>query len=124
MSDLQMRREVLLERCAQQRVELAQRLHQVRAGVPLWPRLGVAGGLAARAARHPLAWAALLGAAVFAGRTRRLLSLVLFARSALSMATRGATLLRVLSEWRARSSAPAAARERAARASEDPSARL
>ena len=124
MTDLQMRREVLLERCAQQRVELSQRLQQVRAGLPFGAQVGAAGGLAARAARHPLAWAALLAAAVFAGRTRRVLSLVLFARSAMSMATRAAVLLRVLSEWRARASAPRAAAARAAPAAEDPSARL
>ena len=55
MADLQARRRVLLARCAQQRVELAQRLAVLR---PHHTR--AAGAVAQYGARHPLAWMAVL----------------------------------------------------------------
>ena len=96
MTDLQARRRALLARSAQQRVELAQRLavlrpHQMRA----------AGAAAQYAARHPLAWIAVLAGLMLTRRTRQVLSLLMFARSAVTLATRAAQLLRLIGQARA-----------------------
>lgn len=96
MADLQARRRTLLARSAQQRVELAQRLavlrpHQTRA----------AGAVGQYAGRHPLAWIALLAGLMLTRRTRQVLSLLVFARSAVALVTRAALLLRLIGQARA-----------------------
>ena len=114
--DLELRREVLLERCAQQRVELAQQVAQLRATLPWWPRRALPGdGVVGRSARHPLAWLVLIGGLALFGRTRRMLSFLVLMRSAVSFTTRAAALLRVLADWRAsvQARAPAPASETA-----------
>ena len=101
MSDLQARRALLLERCAAQRLELSRHLTELRGSLPLagFTRGGAA--VAAAGARHPLAWLAVLGALLAFGRTRRVLSLFMLMRSALTFTTRAASLMKILSEWRA-----------------------
>jgi hypothetical protein len=96
MADLQARRQALLVRCSEQRLELAQRLavlrpHQTRA----------AGAAAQYAARHPLAWMAVLAGLMLTRRTREVLSLLVFIRSAVALVTRAAQLLRLIGHARA-----------------------
>ena len=96
MADLQARRRALLARSAQQRAELAQRLavlrpHQTRA-------TGPAGQYASR---HPLAWIAVLAGLMLTRRTREVLSLLVFIRSAVALVTRTAQLLRLIGHARA-----------------------
>jgi hypothetical protein len=96
MADLQARRRVLLARCAQQRVELAQRLAVLR---PHHTR--AAGAAAQYGARHPLAWMAVLAGLMLTRRTRQVLSLLVFLRSAVAFVTRAAALLRLIGQARA-----------------------
>lgn len=99
MADLQARRRALLARSAQQRVELAQRLAVLRS--PLTRAAGPAGAAAQYAARHPLAWMAVLAGLLLTKRTRDLLSLLVFIRSAVAFVTRAAQLLRLIGLARA-----------------------
>jgi hypothetical protein len=101
--DLQERRRALLARCAQQRVEFAERLAALRPQQPQAPT-GAAGRYAAH---HPLAWIAVLGAVMLMRRTREVLSLLVFIRSAVGLVTRAAQLLRLIGH--ARSSRPGGA---------------
>jgi hypothetical protein len=99
MADLQARRRALLARSAQQRVEIAQRLavlrpHQTRAGGP-------AGAVGQYASRHSLAWIAVLAGLMLTRRTREVLSLLVFIRSAVALVTRAAQLLRLIGHARA-----------------------
>ena len=71
MAELQARRQALLVRCAEQRLELAQRLAVLR---PYQTRAtGATGAATQYAARHPLAWIAVLGALMLTKRTREVL---------------------------------------------------
>ena len=92
MADLQERRRALLARCAQQRGEFAQRLAALRPQPPQAPT-GAAGQYAAR---HPLAWIAVLGAVMLMRRTREVVSLLVFIRSAVGLVGRAAQLLRLI----------------------------
>jgi len=96
MVDLQERRRALLARCAQQRVEFRERLAVLR---PQRPR--AAGAAGQHVARHPLAWIAVLGAVMLMRRTREVLSLLVFIRSAVGLVTRAAQLLRLIGHARA-----------------------
>lgn len=99
MAELQARRHALLARCAEQRVELAQRLAVLR---PYQTRAaGLTGAGAQYAARHPLAWIAVLGALMLMRRTRGVLSLLMFMRSAVPFITRTVLLLRLIGRARA-----------------------
>jgi hypothetical protein len=95
MAELQERRRALLARCAQQRAELRERLAALRGQQPR------AAGLAGAAARHPLAWIAVLGAVMLMRRTREVLSLLVFMRSAVGLVARAAQLLRLIGHARA-----------------------
>ena len=96
MADLQARRRALLARSAQQRVELAQRLAVLR------PHQRRAAGAAGQyASRHPLAWIAVLAGLMLTRRTREVLSLLVFIRSAVALVTRAAQLLRLIGHARA-----------------------
>ena len=116
MAELEARRRALLARCEAQRIDLAQRLAALRGE----PQHGAAGpgaytlGDAARRARHPLAWVAALAGLTALGRTRDVLTLLVWMRRALSIAARAAQVLGVISQLRARRSA--GARVRTARA--------
>jgi hypothetical protein len=99
MADLQERRRALLARCAQQRVEFTQRLAALRPQQPQAP--GPTGAAGRYAARHPLAWIAVLGAVMLMRRTREVLSLLVFIRSAVGLVARAAQLLRLIGHARA-----------------------
>lgn len=99
MAELQARRQALLVRCAEQRLELAERIAVLR---PYQTRAaGATGPGAQTAARHPLAWIAVLGALLLTKRTREVLSLLVFMRSAVAFITRAAQLLRLIGHARA-----------------------
>jgi hypothetical protein len=107
LAELEARRRTLLARCEAQRSELAQRMTQLhRASRPatLAAGGGGAGGIgdAVEPGRHPLAWIAALGALTLLGRTREVLKLLVWARAALTVASRAAQLLRMIRDLRAR----------------------
>ena len=102
LTELEARRRVLLARCEAQRVELAQRLASLHAPGSEGALLA---GNAGRAARHPLAWVAALAALTVLGRTRDVLALLAFVRTALTVASRAAQLLSFVADVRARRSA-------------------
>jgi hypothetical protein len=95
LKQLEARRRVLLGRCEEQREELAARLAQLSPAAVLHDsgltRLG-----------HPLAWAAALGAMLFFGRTRKVVTAVLWVREVLAFARRATQLVRLLTQARAR----------------------
>jgi hypothetical protein len=92
LKQLQERRRVLLERCDEQREELAARLAQL-SPTALLQGSGIAG------LRHPLAWAVLAALLLF-GRTRRALTAFLWVRSVLAFAKRATHLMRLLAQAR------------------------
>jgi hypothetical protein len=98
LQELEARRRALLERSAEQRGELAARLAELSPGAVL---RGPAGGAATGRLSHPLAWAAALAGMLLLGRTRELLTFILWIRSALALARRAAHLVRVLTQLRA-----------------------
>ena len=99
MAELQARRQALLVRCSEQRLELAQRIARFRPFETPAPGLTIGG--AQYAARHPLAWIAVLGALMLMKRTRDVLSLLVFMRSALPVITRAVQLLGLIGRARA-----------------------
>ncbi|HET7758229.1 MAG TPA: hypothetical protein VFK87_13315 [Steroidobacteraceae bacterium] len=106
LRELEARRRVLLERCQRQRAELAERVAGLRAGVFF-------GARALPRLRQPLAWAAALAGLMLLGRAREALTLVVWVRTALSLASRATQLLRTIAQLReSRAARPArAARE-------------
>lgn len=99
MAELQARKQALLVRCSEQRRELAQRVADLRPFQTRAPGFSIGG--AQYAARHPLAWIAVLGALMLMKRTRDVLSLLVFMRSALPVITRAVQLLRLIGPARA-----------------------
>jgi hypothetical protein len=103
MKQLEARRRALLKRCDEQRAELATRLAQLS---PASLLRGSADGSTAGRLRHPLAWAAALAGLLFLGRTREVLTFVLWIRSALALAGRAAQLVRLLTQPRSPGAEP------------------
>jgi hypothetical protein len=104
LAELEARRRTLLARCEAQRAELAQRvtqLHNRSRPATLAAGGGDIGGLA-QPGRHPLAWIAALSALMLLGRTREVLKVLVWARAALSVASRAAQVLRLIRDLRAR----------------------
>jgi hypothetical protein len=97
MAELQARRRALLALCEAQRSELSQRLAQLHGGAS-------ADGLSPRPQRHPLAWVAALAGLTVLGRTRDVLTVLVWIRAALSVATRAAQVLSLVSQIRTRRS--------------------
>jgi hypothetical protein len=95
-ADLEARRQVLLERCDQQRVAMTQRLAQLRsAGLPGLPHLWDSGARGGRDARHhPLAWMIAIAGLLLLGRTREVLKILVWAQTALAVASRVAQVVR------------------------------
>jgi hypothetical protein len=89
MTDLEARRRALLMRCEAQRAELSQRMAQLRGSPSSWfgtTRTGDSGSASSLLrTRHPLAWLAALAGLVAFGRTREVLTGIVWARSALSL---------------------------------------
>ncbi len=103
LAELEMRRSALLARCEVQRVELAQRIATLHA--PGGAGFGsAAAGDGARAARHPLAWIAALAGMALMGRTRDVLTVLAWVRTALTVGARVAQLLGLINTVRARRS--------------------
>jgi hypothetical protein len=94
LKQLEARRRALLARSAEQREELAARLAQLNPGTVLQ-------GSALSQLRHPLAWGAALAGMLLLRRTREVVTVILWIRTALALAGRGAQLLRLLTELRA-----------------------
>jgi hypothetical protein len=94
LKQLEARRRLLLGRCEEQREDLAARLEQ------LSPTAMLQGAGITRLG-HPLAWAAVLAAMALFGRTRKVLTAVLWMRSVLAFARRATHLVRLLTQARA-----------------------
>ncbi|HEY4750418.1 MAG TPA: hypothetical protein VIH60_08530 [Steroidobacteraceae bacterium] len=92
LAQLEARRLVLLARCEAQRAELGERAAELTALPRRWLKGGLLGGSAAgagvRPTNHPLAWIAALAGAMLLGRTREVLTFMVWARTALSMVSR------------------------------------
>jgi hypothetical protein len=92
LAQLEARRLVLLARCEAQRAELSARAADLTAMPRRWLKGGLLGGLAggagARPTTHPLAWIAALAGAMLLGRTREVLTFMVWTRSALSLVSR------------------------------------
>jgi hypothetical protein len=99
-TDLEARRQVLLLRCDQQRVELSRQFAKLRsAGVLGLPSFE---GTTARAAGgQPLAWVIAIGGLLLLGRTREVLKILVWARTALAVASRVAQIVRFVGSLRA-----------------------
>ena len=103
------RRRMLLARCEMQRLELSARLLELRheprrRAQAALAEAGAAG--ASLAARHPLWIVALAGLALF-GRKRPVLSLLVWLNAAVSVASRGAQLLKLVGGLRKERTRPA-----------------
>jgi hypothetical protein len=97
---LEARRRALLQRCDEQRLELAYRVAQIRpaAALTAWTRRAGARS----AADHPLAWVAgISGLALMLFRRRRLLSGVGWITGLIALASRATMILRVIAQARA-----------------------
>lgn len=99
-SELEARRRVLLARCEAQRAELGERVAQLRALPRRWLKGGLlgaaAGGAGVRPTNHPLAWIAALAGAMLLGRTREVLTFMVWTRSALSLVSRVTQVLALI----------------------------
>jgi hypothetical protein len=105
MRELEARRQMLLARCEAQRAELAQRIAQLhRQSRPWTLAAGTGVGGIAAPSRHPLAWIGVLGALTLLGRTREVLKILIWARTALTVASRTAQALRTVRDLRRRRS--------------------
>lgn len=91
-ADLEARRRALLMRCEAQRAELSQRMAQLRASPRSWFASAGPGDSKNTSSllrtRHPIAWLAALAGLVLFGRTREVLTGIVWARSALSLVGR------------------------------------
>lgn len=102
ITDLEARRRRLLARCELQRVELAQRLEEFTDN-PLArvarEVFGAGSGRGLPLAR-PLTWAAALAGLLLLRRPRQVLTLLMWARSAATLGSRAAFVLRLLGQLR------------------------
>ena len=107
MRELEARRKMLLARSEALRAELAQRMAQLhRQSRPATLAAGAGVGGITSPSRHPLAWIGALGALMLLGRTREVLKLLVWARTALTVASRTAQMLRLVRELRRRRAEP------------------
>ena len=99
LAALELRRLALLQRCEEQRLELAYRFAQIRPSAQLtaWRRRG--GPRAA--AGKPLTWIAAIAGLALLLRTRPLLTKMTWVTGLAALATRTTTLLRVIAQLRA-----------------------
>ncbi len=95
--ELEARRQILLNRCEEQRLELAYRFEQLRPREQLaaWTRHS-----AARSSRSPLAWIAGAVGLLLMLRRRRALANVGWITGLFALATRATSILRVLAQLR------------------------
>jgi len=100
MTELYVRRRVLLERCDAQRAEIASRVAELNSGPLRWALSGAAAATAARGGRHPLAWIAALVGVVLLRRPRQALTLLVWTRTALTVLSRVTQVMGVLAALR------------------------
>jgi len=95
---LEARRQALLNKCEEQRLELAFRVAQINPSAQLtaWTRRSARG-----AGKNPAVWIAALGGLLMMMRRRRVLSSVGWVTGLLALATRASTVLRVIAQLRA-----------------------
>jgi len=95
---LEARRRALLNRCEEQRLELAYRIAQIRPAEQLtaWTRRSATGR-----GQSPVAWIAGLVGLLLMLRRRRVLSSVGWLTGLVAVASRATTVLRVLAQLRA-----------------------
>jgi hypothetical protein len=98
LAELEARRQTLLNRCEEQRLELAFRIAQIkpREQLAAWTRRSGAG-----AGKSPLAWIAGVAGLLMMLRRRRGLSGVGWLAGVMAIASRATTILRVLAQLRA-----------------------
>jgi hypothetical protein len=100
MKDLEARRRALLQRCEEQRIELAYRVAQIRPAAQLtaWTRRSGPQS----AANHPFAWlAGLAGLLLMFRRRRGLLGGVSWITALVALASRATSLVRLFAQLRA-----------------------
>jgi len=97
--ELQARRQALLQRCEEQRLELAYRVARIKpvAQLAAWSRRGAAQGTGS----HPLAWIAGLASLLLMFRRRKLVRSVGWLTGLLTLASRASTILRIIAQLRA-----------------------
>jgi hypothetical protein len=97
MEMLEAKRRVLLNRCEEQRLELAYRFAQLkpREQLTAWTRRSAVGRT------NPLAWIAALAGLLLMLRRRRVLSGVGWITGLIALASRATTVLQVLAQLRA-----------------------
>jgi hypothetical protein len=95
---LEARRRALLNKCEEQRLELAYRVAQVKPAAQLtaWTRRSRAG-----AGKSPLTWIAGLAGLLLLLRRRRIVSDVGWIAGLVALASRATTILRLLAQLRA-----------------------
>jgi hypothetical protein len=99
LKGLEVRRRDLINRCEEQRLEIAYRIAQIkpREQLTAWTRRSATGS----AAKNPLAWIAGLAGLLLMLRRRRTLAGVGWITGLVALATRATTILRVLAQLRA-----------------------
>lgn len=99
LQTLEARRQSLLARCEEQRLELAYRLSQLRPRTQLtaWTR----GGAMKRTATNPLAWIAAIAGLVMISRPKRLLAGVGWVTGLVAIASKFTRVLRLAAQLRA-----------------------
>jgi hypothetical protein len=103
MAELELRRQVLLERCELQRAEMAQRVGALKqeplvrlvAGA-----LGQPGSRGGAPLRHPLTWVVAIIGLLLLRRPRQILTVLGLARSAVALAGKASVALRLVSQLR------------------------
>ena len=98
LDTLETRRRALLDKCEEQRLELAYRVAQIkpRAQLSAWGRR-----TKGDARKNPLAWIAGVAGLALLFRRRRVLSSVGWIAGLAALATRATTILRVIAQLRA-----------------------
>jgi hypothetical protein len=103
MRELEARRRLLVARCELERVELGERLAELRdsplsrAAAEL---LGRNGPDAAAPLARPLTWALALGGLLLLRRPRQILTVLGWARTAMALSSRASVVLRLLEQLR------------------------
>ena len=96
--ELESRRQVLLNKCEEQRLELSYRVAQLRPSQHLtaWTRQAASGS-----GKSPLAWLASLAGLLLLLRRRRLVPAVGWVTGLVALASRTTSILRILAQLRA-----------------------
>lgn len=98
LDSLEARRQALLRKCEEQRLELAYRVAQIKPAAQLtaWTKRSASGK-----GKSPLVWVGAIAGLAMMLRRRRVLSKVGWATGLIALATRATTVLRVIAQLRA-----------------------